>query len=223
LPQPVTATFSLNPADIPNVPNPGTGTGDPRLLAALLPPAVGHRPDFPGAVVAMPDTDPRSHFIPLRQASTALPASPECDGWYNGLWTTVVSRFNVPGVQLAVTEQVEPSSALFSEAIITGPAAILGSLAGPALPAACRTIVFGPGDSVTVRPLAVPRIGLASWSYDIVGTRTLPVRQWVEVVSGPSFLLELRIPTQTPAPKHPATLLPQLAAAAYQRALSKLT
>src|ERR1700689_3246562 len=70
------ASVSMVQAGSPNpqaaIPNPGTGTGDPLLVAALLPPsAVGRLRAFvlPPAVVALPDRDPRSLFIPLRQYS----------------------------------------------------------------------------------------------------------------------------------------------------------
>ena len=228
-----------------SIPDPGTGTGDPRLVAALLPQAADDSFDPPPAVVAMPDTDRRSMFIGLRQMGTPVAAPPECDGWYDGLWAVVVSRFNVRGVQLAVTRVSPPlapifreriahparksasaasGSPAFTEAIITGPPAILRSLAGPVPPAACRVIAGAGADSGGIRPLTVPRIGLASWAYEVTGTGKFPVWQWVAVVRGPGFLLEVCIPIQEPAPKqNPETLLPRLAAAAYQRALRKLT
>lgn len=223
-----------------SLPNPGTGTGDPRLLAALLPHAAGDNSDLPAAVVAMPDTNRRSLFIGLRQMGTPVPGPPECEGWYSGLSTAVVSRFNVPGVQLAVTTlgaqdprmpgaqshraQGAHYPAVFAEAIITGPPGILRSLAGPAPPAACRAVAGAGDDSGGIRPLAVPRVGLASWAYEVTGTGKFPIWQWVEVVRGPGFLLEVRIPNQAPAPKlSPVTLMPRFAAAAYRRALSRLT
>jgi hypothetical protein len=52
-----------------------------------------------------------------------------------------MTSFNVPGVQLAVDQQTVPTLAgwpAFSEAIITGPAPVLDSLADPVLRAACR-------------------------------------------------------------------------------------
>jgi hypothetical protein len=210
------------------LPNPGTGAGDPRLLAALLPQAAGDRFDLPAAVVAMPDTDRRSLFIGLRQMGTPVAGPPECDGWYGGLWTAVVARFNVRGVQLAVTmlgaQPRARRSVSFSEAIITGPSAILRSLAGPVPPAACRVIAGAGADSGGIRPLTVPRTGLASWAYEVTGAGKFPVWQWVEVVRGPGFLLEVCIPIQEFAPKeYPDTLLPRFAAAAYRRALSMLS
>lgn len=222
------------------MPNPGTGAGDPRLLAALLPQAAGDRFDLPAVVVAMPDTDRRSLFIGLRQIGTPVAGPPECDGWYGGLWTAVVSRFNVSGVQLAVTmlgaqdprlpgarsprPQGAQYPAVFGEAIITGPSAILRSLAGPVPPAACRVITGAGADSGGIRLLTVPRTGLASWAYVVTGAGKFPVWQWVEVVRGPGFLLDVCIPIQGFAPReYPAALLPRFAAAAYRRALQKLT
>jgi hypothetical protein len=214
----------MNPQDGGNFPNPGTGSGDPRLAAALLPRPAGDRFDPPGAVVAMPDTDRRSLFIGLRQFSTPVAGAPACEGWYGGLWTEVLDRFNVRGVQLALAKVAPPGSLTFSEAIITGPPAILSSLADRAVPAECRFIA-GPGEDFGgIRPLAVSRIGLASWAYKVTGPRKFPVWQWVEVIQGPGFLLEVRIPNQAPAPRQsPVTPLQRFAAAAYQQALSALT
>ncbi len=65
-----------------------------------------------------------------------------------------VTGFNQPGVQLAVTEHGVPSPAgvpMFSEAIITGPPAVLDAMNSP-LPPDCRTIASQPSPG-GVRPI----------------------------------------------------------------------
>jgi hypothetical protein len=222
------------PAGSPNpqaaIPNPGTGTGDPLLVAALLPPpsAAGrlHSLLLPAAVVALPDRDRRSLFIPLRQYSAAVTGPPECAGWTAGLWLEVVTSFNQAGVQLAVTQQSVPGPSgwpMFSEAIITGPPAVLGSLADPAVPIGCRTITSQTAYPGGVRTLVVARAGLGSRAFEITGTGKFPVWTWAEVVRGPGFVLEVRIPVQSGAPgSDPGASLASIAAAAYQRAIMTL-
>ncbi len=101
------ASAAVIPVGGPNpqaaIPNPGTGTGKQLLVRALLPQsASGHLRAFllPPAVVALPDRDRRSLFIPLRQAASGVAGPPECTGWTAGLWLEVVTSFNEPGVQL---------------------------------------------------------------------------------------------------------------------------
>jgi hypothetical protein len=119
------------PAGGPNpaaaIPNPGTGTGDPLLVRALLPQVSSGRAAaflLPPAVVTLPDRDPGSLFIGLRQYASPVVGPQACDGWTAGLSAVVVSDFNRPGVELGVTEQSVPAQAglpMFSEAVITGP------------------------------------------------------------------------------------------------------
>ena len=234
LPSPLEfARAAVVPAGSPNpqaaIPNPGAGTGDPRLVTALLPQsAAGHLRSFllAPAVVALPDRDRRSLFIPLRQYSAAVTGPPECAGWTAGLWLEVVTSFNQAGVQLAVTQQSVPATSgwpMFSEAIITGPPAVLGSLADPAVPAGCRTITSQTGYPGGVRALAAPRAGLGSRAFEVTGTGKFPVWTWAEVVRCPGFVLEVRIPVQSGAPgSDPGASLASITAAAYQRAIMTL-
>ena len=225
--------MSVVPAGSPNpqaaIPNPGTGTGDPLLVAALLPPSAAGRLRalvLPPAVVALPDRDPRSLFIPLRQYSAAVTGPPECAGWTAGLWLEVVASFNQAGVQLAVAQQSVPGPSgwpMFSEAIITGPPAVLGSLADPAVPTGCRTITSQTAYPGGVRTLVATRAGLGSRAFEVTGTGKFPVWTWAEVVRGPGFVLEVRIPVQSGAPgSDPGASLASITTAAYQRAIRTL-
>jgi hypothetical protein len=209
--------------------NPGTGTGDPRLTQALLPQSASARYRIawlPAAVVAMPDRDRGSLFIPLRQTADPVAGPAECAEWTAGLWSEVVTSFNVPGVQLAVDQDPQPAHADwpgYAEAIITGPARVLDSLAEPVLPAACRAISSPPGYPGGVRPLAPAGLGQGSRAFEVTGTGK--VRVWIaaEVVRGPGFVLEVRIPSQvSPAGNDPAAWLGDITAAAYQRAETAL-
>jgi hypothetical protein len=219
---------SVNPEAA--IPDPGTGAGDPRLEQALLPQsaAAGYRLALlPPAVVAMPDRDRGSLFIPLRQTADPVVGPADCAEWTAGLWSTVVTSFNVPGVQLAVDQQTGPAQAgwpAFSEAIITGPAPVLDSLAGPSLPAGCRAISGQPGTySGGVRPLTAARLSLSSRAFEVTGTGKVRVWLAAEVVRGPRFVLEVRIPFQVlPRGSDPATSLETITAAACQRALAML-
>ncbi|MEV6036267.1 hypothetical protein AB0L65_34285 [Nonomuraea sp. NPDC052116] len=212
-----------------DVPNPGSGAGDPRLAAALLPGFrdVRQRSYQPGAVVALPVADLRSTFIPERQISSPLEGPEECTKWTAGMWLEVLSRYNAPGAQLAVA-MMEPATpvgsrrpmgAVFSEAIITGPAAMLDRLGDPELPARCgRLPVAGDGFG-EIQPLTVPHLGERSWAYRITGTGKVPVWHWVEVVQTSHYVLEIRIPNQDPRPRtDPAELLPLIAQEAYAKA-----
>ena len=205
------------------IPNPGTGAGDPRLMQALLPQSAAARLALlPAAVVAMPDRDRESLFIPLRQTADPVVGPPECAEWTAGLWSEVVTRFNVPGVQLAVDQEPKPAHAewpAYAEGIITGPAQVLDSLADPALPAACRAITSPPGYPGGVRPLAPAGLGQGSRAFEVTGTGKIQVWLAAEVVRGPGFVLEVRIPAQVSPPGNdPAAWLGDITAAAYQRA-----
>ncbi|HEX8006521.1 MAG TPA: hypothetical protein VF482_08845 [Trebonia sp.] len=112
------ATIVMIPAGGHNpqaaIPNPGAGVGDPRLVRALLPQSSSGREAailLPPAVVALPDRDRGSPFIGLRQYSSPVIGPQACDGWTSGLWSVAVTSFNLPGVQLAVTEQAVPGTA----------------------------------------------------------------------------------------------------------------
>lgn len=208
------------------IPNPGTGAGDPRLIQALLPQSrsVSYRAfPLPPAVVAMPVRTRQSLFIPLRQSADAVVGPPECQRLTAGLWTEVVTRFNVAGVQLAITTQ-PASDPAFSETIITAPPQVLDSLADPALPPSCRTITSQTEYSGGVRSLPVTRVGQQSWAFEVTGTGKVPVWEWAEVVRGPGWVLEVQIPRQTPsAETGQEKSLAALAGAAYRRAVSVLS
>jgi hypothetical protein len=221
------------PAGGPNpeaaIPNPGTGAGNPLLVRALLPQSSSGRESaflLPPAVVALPDRDLRSLFIALRQYASPVVGPQACDGWTAGLSSVVVSSFNRPGVQLGATEQSVPTQAglpMFSETIITGPSSVLDALADPPLPAACRNIAT-PQYPGGVKPTTVPAPGSGAVSeraFEVTGTGKFPVWTWAEVIEGPGFLLEIRIPNQSANPD-PGALLTTIAANAYHRAATVL-
>lgn len=216
------------------IPNPGTGKGDPQVGAALLTrfQSAHVSQELPGAVVALPVTDRTSMFVALRQVSSPLRGGRDCEKWTAGLWRAVLDDYNVHGVQLGVTKLDAfsrgsalrmtklPNPLIFTEAVITGPAVSLGD---PRLPASCEHLPGLGNDSGAIQPLSVPRLGDRSWAYRITGTGKIPIWQWVEVVQTRRYLLEIRIPNQAPAPKtDPATLLPQIAHAAYAKAETAL-
>ena len=227
------ATAFMMPAGGPNpeaaIPNPGTGEGDPLLVRALLPQVSSGREAallLPPAVVALPDRDPRSLFIALRQYASPVVGPQACDRWTAGLSALAVSAFNRPGVQLGVTEQSVPTQAglpMFSEAVITGPPAVLDALADPPLPAACRAITT-PHYPGGVKPATVPAPGpgtLSARAFEVTGTGKFPVWTWAEVIRGRGFLMEIRIPNQSANPD-PGTALTTIAASAYDRAAAVL-
>lgn len=229
----VVASAAVIPAGGPNpqaaIPNPGTGTGNQLLVRALLPQSASGRLRallLPPAVVALPDRDRGSLFIPLRQAASGVAGPPECLGWTAGLWLELVTSFNEPGVQLAVTQQSVPAGSgwpVFSEAIITGPAAVLHSMADPALPDGCRTITSQTVYPGGIRALAAARLGLGSRAYEVTGTGKFPVWTWAEVVQGPGFLVEVRIPVQSGLRGSAAPgWLGNITGAAYRRAETTL-
>ncbi|MEV0583960.1 hypothetical protein [Nonomuraea sp. NPDC050310] len=214
-----------------DTPNPGSGPGDPRLAKALLArfQDAQERPGLPGAVVALPVTDLESLFIPLRQHSTAFLEREECHKWTIGLWFEVLQRYNTPGVQMAVTTlserdsvaglQERPEAAVFSEAIITGPRAMLDRLGDPTLPAACRHLSDAAVGTGSIQPLAVPPLGERSWAYRVTGSGEVPIWHWVAVIQTSRYVLEIRIPNQQPSPRvDPAVLLPHIAQEAYTKA-----
>jgi len=210
------------------IPDPGTGTGNPRLVQALLPQSSFRREAaflLPPAVVALPDRDRGSLFIGLRQYSSPVTGPLACNGWTGGLWSVAVTSFNLPGVQLAVTEQAVPTTSglpMFSEAIITGSPSVLDAMGDPPLPAKCRTITSQPY-SGGVKPI-VTRLGPGSprtRAFEITGTGKVPVWQWAEVVQGPGFLLEIRIPNQA-ANADPGAALAKITTTAYRRAAAFL-
>lgn len=227
------ATMTVIPAGGRNpqaaVPNPGTGTGDPRLVRALLPQSSSGREAaflLPPAVVAMPDRDRESLFIGLRQYSSPVTGPQACDAWTSGLWSVAVTSFSLPGVQLAVTEQAMPTTSglpSFSEAIITGPPSVLDAMGDRPLPAECRAITSQPYPG-GVKPIAATRPDPGSprtQAFEITGTGKVPVWQWAEVVQGPGFLLEIRIPNQA-ANADPGAALAKITTAAYRRAAASL-
>jgi hypothetical protein len=210
------------------IPNPGTGPGDPRLTRALLPQSPSGRAAaflLPPAVVALPDRDRRSPFIGLRQYSSPVIGPQVCDGWTAGLWVLAVTSFNQPGVQLAVTEHSVPTPAglpMFSEAIVTGSPSVLSAMDSP-LPPDCRTIASQPNPG-GVRPIGASTPGPGSrhaQAFAVTGTSKVPVWQWAEVVRGPDFLLEIRIPNQS-ADADPGAALATITASAYSRAAAVL-
>jgi len=216
-----------NPEDA--IPNPGTGKGNPALLAALLPRTAAGRPAAAAvspAVVALPDTNLKSLFVGLRQVGAPVTGPPECRPWTAGLPSTVLARFNQPGVQLAVSSQAVssgPDPTGFAESVITGPPAVLAAVVGPVPPASCRAITAQTSQPGGVRPLAIAAHGLRARAYEVTGSGKTPVWIWGEVVRGPGFLVEIRIPVQSavPAAAMPARL-PAITARAYQRVLAAL-
>ncbi|MEV0345087.1 hypothetical protein AB0H88_04930 [Nonomuraea sp. NPDC050680] len=223
----------VRPGQKDDTPNPGSGAGDSRLAMALLTRFrdVQEEPYEPGAVVALPVADMESPFIPSRQISSPFGGPEECDKWTAGMWLAVLRTYNTAGVQIAVTmiNQSSPSpgaqrlrrpeGASFSEAVITGPAAMLNRLGDPNLPARCRHLSDPDVGSGEIQPLAVPRLGEHSWAYRITGSRKVPIWHWVEVIQTSRYLLEIRIPNQEPRPRaDPAKLLPQVAQEAYTKA-----
>jgi hypothetical protein len=218
------------PAGGPNpeatIPNPGTGAGNPLLTRALLPQSAPGREAalrLQPAVVALPDRNPRSPFIGLRQYASPVAGPRACAEWTAGLSSAVVRDFNQPGVQLGVetSTQSPDGQPTFSETIVTAPPDVLSALADPPLPTACRNITGAsyPGGvkpgTVTATDAAGARI------FEITGTGKFPVWQWAEVMQGKGFLLEIRIPNQSDDPA-PETALPAIAANAYHRAAAIL-
>lgn len=211
-----------------SIPNPGTGKDNPALLRALLPVTAAPRlsaAQLAPAVVAMPDTDPRSTFIALRQSVDPVVGPSQCVGWTHGLSQSVLESFNQPGVQLAIASQLESPADQpgFTEAIVTGPPRVLSALADPPLPAACRAITAQTAYPGGVKPLAAARIGAGTRAYEVTGTGKNQVWEWAEVVSGPDFVLEIRIPYSSPPSRQaPQAQLPEITSRAYQRALTAL-
>lgn len=58
-------------------------------------------------------------------------------------------------------------------------------------------------------------------AFEVTGTGPVPVWQWAEVVRGPDFLLEIRIPNQS-ADADPGAKLTTITAPAYRRAATVL-
>ncbi|MEU6799156.1 hypothetical protein ABZ907_46340 [Nonomuraea wenchangensis] len=223
----------VNPRQKDDTPNPGSGTGDPRLAAALLTRFrdVQEWSYAPGAVIALPVADLESAFIPMRQISAPFVKGDECDKWTAGTWFTVLQEHNTAGVQMAVTRigdsvpssgaqhQRQPEAAIFSETLITGSATMLNQLGDPSLPGQCRHLSDAGAGSGEIQPLPVPRLGERSWAYRITGSGKVPIWHWVEVIQTSRYLLEIRIPNQEPSPRtDPAKLLPEIAQEAYTTA-----
>lgn len=209
------------------IPNPGAGAGNPLLARALLPqsaPGGEMAILLPPAVVVLPARDLHSLFIGLRQYASPVAGPRACGEWTAGLSNAVLSDFNLPGVQLGIEKSTQPPDGqpMFSETIVTAPPAVLGALADPPLPAACRNITTPPYPG-GVRPGAVTAPGaVGARIFEITGTGKFPVWQWAEVIQGKGFLLEIRIPNQSGDPE-PGTALPAIAANAYHHAAAILT
>ena len=185
-----------------------------RAAALLLPPAV----------VALPDRDRHSLFIGLRQYGSPVVGPRACDEWTAGLSYAVLSGFNLPGVQLGVERSTQPPDGrpTFSETIVTAPQAVLGALADPPLPAACRDITTPPYPGGVKPGTVTAPVAAGERIFEITGTGEFPVWQWAEVIQGKGFLLEIRIPNQS-GDNDPGTALPAIAANAYHRAAAILT
>jgi hypothetical protein len=205
-----------------SIPNPGSGAGDPALLRALVPQTTYSRLSLPAGLITMPDRDRQSLYIPLRQFSSPVTGPDPCLGWTAGMWSEVVTDFNQPGVELAVTEITPTDEPEYSEAIITGPAGVLDRVADGQIPLACRGELTGnaayPG---SIRVLSTPGAGLGARAFEITGTRAFRIWAWVSVVRGPGFVVEIRIPDQS-LDATAGTALPVITAAAYRRALAAL-
>lgn len=216
------ATHGGQPNTLASIPNPGTGSGDPALRRALMPQTSYDRLSLPAGVVTMPDRDRQSLYIPVRQFSSPVTGSGQCLGWTAGLWSEVITDFNEPGIELAVTENMAADEPEYSEAIITGPARVLTSVANGQLPLACRGELTGNGAYPgSIRALSTPEAGLGSRAFEVTGTRAFRVWAWVSVVRGPGFVVEIRIPDQS-LDATADTALPAITAAAYRRALAIL-
>ena len=227
----VSSTVMEMPKGGPNpeaaIPNPGAGAGNPLLARALLPQSAPRGEMallLSPAVVVLPDRDLQSLFIGLRQFASPVAGPRACDEWTAGLSNAVLSDFNLPGVQLGIEKNTQPpdSQPMFSETIVTAPPAVLGALADPPLPAACRNITTAPypGGVKPGRVAAPDAVG--ERIFEITGTGKFPVWQWAEVIQGKGFLLEIRIPNQSGDPE-PGTALPVIAANAYHHAAAILT
>ncbi len=242
-----------------NVPNPGSGPGDPRLTSALLkefPPARESQM-LPAGVVALPVIDRASLFMPMRMISSSMVGPRACDKWTVGLGNTVVQDFNHKGVQIGLnlletletpkggvltrqpdaermfdslredaergrhklSRKASPEDRLtFGETIITGPTEMLNSLVDTSEMPSCGHLTGDDDEKGAIEPFPVPSLGAQAFAFRVTGSRE-PVGQWVEVVRTPRYLIELRIPARSPAPRtDPAELLPQIAQAAYSRA-----
>lgn len=108
-------------------------------------------------------------------------------------------------------------------AIITGPPSVLSAMDSP-LSSACRTIASQPHPG-GVRPLGASAPGPGSRrvrAFEVTGTGKVPVWQWAEVIRGPGFLLEIRIPDQS-ADADPGAALATITASAYSRAAAVLS
>ncbi|MDL4814152.1 hypothetical protein [Actinomadura opuntiae] len=230
----------MSPQDEAAIPNPGTGTADPRLTAALLTRFEGavESPYQRGAAIRLPLRNTKSMFIAMRQVSSYYRAqAPECEKWTGGLWYTLIRDFShAPGAQLAVTrldppmrtrpDQKPPSVLVFSESIITAPAPVLNRLADGRVPAACGRLTApasSPGDSTAViKPIEVAPLAGASRGFVIADGQGV-VSHWVEIVQFGSYLLEVRIPNQSSPPRGDrVAALQRIARAAYDRAAASL-
>ncbi|MEU6407996.1 hypothetical protein [Microbispora sp. NPDC046933] len=214
-----------------SAPNPGSGPGDLRLREALLTGYEGVYESMitPGVVVALPAAEGRAtEFISLRQAVGVFESLSGCERWTVGSWRVALRDFNRHGVQIAATllsamaDGAWKRSAEFSETVVTGPAQMVSSLGDPGATASCRKFSSVLGLSMSVKPFPVPPLGSRSWAFRVFEEES--VTQWVEVVQTPRYVLEIRIPTQSPKPRtDPAVLLPRIAEAAYARAEAALT
>ena len=110
----------------------------------------------------------------------------------------------------------------FSEAIIRPPSA-LNAMDSP-LPSDCHTIASQPY-SGGVRPIGASAPGPGSrrvQAFEVTGTGKVPLWQWAEVVRGPDFLLEIRIPDQS-ADADPGAALATITASSYSQAAAVLS
>lgn len=242
----------MDPDERANMPNPGTGEADPRLVEALLPDFEGsvEREGEPAAGVRFPLRDPKSMFIASRVMSSYYGApGAACTKWTGGLWAVLATEFERDaGVQLAVTNLGAPPPSGddmrkmaenreqgkmpsfrglgFSETIVTAPPAVLARLGDARVPPACGRLTASEGSpgaaKAAVEPVAVERLGDGATAFRIVDTDGV-ASHWVEIVRMPGHLIEIRIPNQSPEP--PGSMMDRLrriARAAHGRAAAKL-
>ena len=210
-------------------PNPGTGTGDPLLVRALLPQSSSGREAvflLPPAVVALPDRDRSSLFIGLRQYSSPVIGPQVCASWTAGLWMLAVTSFNRPR-RAAGGHRAERADA-------RGPAVVLGGdHRRPAFGAQRHGLAAALGLSHHRQPALLGRCqadrrqrarsgSRRVQAFEVTGTGKVPLWQWAEVVPGAGLPPGDPDPDQS-ADADPGAALATITASAYSRAAAVLS